>query len=411
MQKEMLNQKAQEYLQFLCNQLPTRRVGSGGNQQATAYIADQFRSLGLRTDLQKFFCIDWENNGASLTINGSDFSIQTSPYSLACAVTAPLVCASTLAELEKADSKEKILLLQGELCVEQLMPKNFTFYNPEPHKQLIALLEKKQPAAILTATGRNPELAGGMYPFPLIEDGDFGIPNAYLKDVDGEKLANFTGSQAALTIRSRRIPSCGENVIGLAGDPAGKHIVISAHVDAKNDTPGALDNGSGVAILLLLAEILRDYHGPSLIELVVLNGEDHYSAQGEKEYLRSKNGKFEHILLNINIDAAGYKDGRSAYSFYNCPDSIRQAVHSSLPNDRDFLEGDAWYQSDHSIFLQVGVPAIAITSEKFMYLTSFVTHTAEDTVDMVDIDKVVETSCFIGKILHNLNPQPANITF
>jgi len=39
----------------------------------------------------------------------------------------------------------KIAVLYGELGKEPLMPKNFVFWNPDEHKQIVALLEEKKP--------------------------------------------------------------------------------------------------------------------------------------------------------------------------------------------------------------------------------------------------------------------------
>ena len=103
-----------------------------------------------------------------------------------------------LMNLKMVDATGKILLLRGEIAKEQIMPKNFVFYNPEEHQRIYRLLEEKQPAAIISATTRNPELAGAVYPFPMFEDGDFDIPSAYMTDVEGEKLASFAGRQVSL---------------------------------------------------------------------------------------------------------------------------------------------------------------------------------------------------------------------
>ena len=90
------------------------------------------------------------------------------------------------------------------------MPKGFEFYNPEAHQRIVRLLESLRPAAILTATSKNPDLAGAVYPFPMITDGDFDIPSAYLTDREGEQLLLFSGQMAALTIQAERVPSSGE---------------------------------------------------------------------------------------------------------------------------------------------------------------------------------------------------------
>lgn len=74
-------------------------------------------------------------------------------------------------------------------------------------------------------------------------------------------------------------------------------------------TPGAIDNGTGVTVLLLLAELLKDTYCRYPIELLVFNGEDYYRAPGQVKYIEQNEGRFEDILLKINIDGAGYHKG------------------------------------------------------------------------------------------------------
>ena len=81
------------------------------------------------------------------------------------------------------------------------MPKNFTFYNPERHKEIYRQVENANPCAIIAATSRNPELAGGLYPFPLFEDGDFDIPSVFCTEVIGEELAIKAGKTFKLKMK------------------------------------------------------------------------------------------------------------------------------------------------------------------------------------------------------------------
>ena len=41
-----LTEKARQYLDFLCVQPPTRRVGTQGNQEVTAFAADVLHQIG-----------------------------------------------------------------------------------------------------------------------------------------------------------------------------------------------------------------------------------------------------------------------------------------------------------------------------------------------------------------------------
>ncbi|MCA9922616.1 MAG: M28 family peptidase [Anaerolineales bacterium] len=392
----------QTYLQRLCVDIPHRHVGSPGNQTAVEYVACKMQQFGFVVETPEFDCIDWVHDAVQLTAVGETFVAYPSPYSLGCELNAPLIAASTVAELSGMSMNGRILLLHGELAKEQLMPKAFPFYNPESHQQIIALLEKKQPAAIIAATGRNPELAGGWYPFPLFEDGDFDIPSVYMKDADGEQLLQHVGSPVKLEIVSQRIPARSCNVVARKGVDLKRRLVICAHIDTKKDTPGALDNGTGVTILLGLAERLANYRGNLTIEIVALNGEDYYSAPGQLDYLAQNAETMDSILLAVNMDLAGAQNAPTIFSLFGLPDELETAVRPIFAAHPGFDEGPQWYQSDHSIFIQNGRPAIAITSANFMELSTTITHTDQDTIDLVDISKPAEIVCVLSDIVNAL---------
>jgi aminopeptidase YwaD len=390
--------KAENYLKYLCLDLPTRRVGSQGNRDANEFLAEKFASFGFKLERQPFDCIDWTQGAATLCLNGEQFHVQVGPFTAGCDARAPLVVASSLEELESADACEKILLLRGDLTREQLMPKNFPFYNPDEHKRIISLLETKKPRAVLTATARNPQSAGAVYPFPLIEDGDFDIPSAYLTEAEGARLASHTDELAALVIEAERRPSSGFNLAAHKGRPD-RRVVFSAHIDAKDNTPGALDNAAGVVVLLLLAELLKEYDGRIGIELVPFNGEDHYSAAGEITYLRANESRLNQVLLNINMDGLGSHKGKTIYSFYECPDELKAKIQKTFTTQSGFGEGPPWFQGDHVVFAMIGIPALALTSENFLEIMSEIAHTPKDSPDLIDCEKLVKTAMTLQKLL------------
>jgi aminopeptidase YwaD len=376
--------KTQQFINRLCLDIPNRRVGSAGNRAAADLLEAELAASGFETERQWFDCLDWVAGKATLEVGGQHFQVLPGPYTIGCDVAGELVVATSLAELEGAELQGRLLLARGELTAEQLMPKNFPFYNPEEHQYIYDLLEEKKPLAALAATARNPELAGAVYPFPWIEDGDFDLPNAYLTDELGDRLAGCHGKNARLTIDARRIPAQGCNVVGRIGETDGRRIVLTAHLDAKEGTPGALDNASGVVTLLLLAELLSGYVGSPGVELVFFNGEDHYSAAGEIEYLARNQGLLDHIVLNINLDGVGYVHGRTAYSVYECSMDLEQRIAWAFATHSGLVVGGAWYQGDHMVFVQNGVPALAITTAEFELISRQFTHTEHDRPELVD---------------------------
>ena len=400
---DKLVRKTEEYLNKLCIKISNRRVGSQGNRDATAFFKERLDGFGFQTETQMFNCIDMRQGDIQLTANKHEFKAFISPYTLSCNCTAELVNAPTVNELESIKAKGKIVLLYDEIAKEQLMPKNFVFYNPEEHQHIYRLLEEKQPAAVITATSKNPDAAGAIYPFPMIEDGDFDIPSAYMTEKEGKKLLAFSGKKITLKMDAERIPSKSENIIARKGAHNKKKIVFCAHIDAKPSTPGALDNASGVSILLLLAELLMDYDGKLGVEIVALNGEEYYNAPGQIEYLNHYNGDFQSILIAVNMDDIGYYKDRTAYSLYGVPDDMAQTIRKVYSGRKGFFEGPQWYQSDHGIFIANDIPAMAITEESFAELLAEITHTEKDTPDIVNPLKLIENAEALAAIIHMLN--------
>ena len=404
MTDNLLLSKCKEYLKTLCVDITERCVGSNGNRQATYFIEKELSKYDWETEMAEFEAIDWEEDGANLKFDEESFEVLVSPYSPGFRGEGELVSASTIEELSKINANNKIIFLFGEIAREQLMPKKFVFYNPEEHQKIISILEKSGAKAIISATGRNSALAGGVYPFPLIEDGDFDIPSVYMTEDEGLKLIPKIGRIVFLESKSKRIPGKGYNVIGKKGNENGQKIVVTAHIDAKKNTPGAIDNATGVIVLLLLSELLTSYNGNRLIEIVALNGEDYYSVPGQMNYINANKDNFNKILLNINIDGAGYKQGLSSFSLFNLPDEILQKTQIVINQFSGITEGVQWPQGDHSIFLQFGVPAIAVSSQWFIdnIDDQDITHTPKDNIGIVDCKKIIEISQALNTLIRSL---------
>lgn len=164
----------------------------------------------------------------------------------------------------------------------------------------------------------------------------------------------------------------------------GNRFILCAHIDTKKNTPGALDNAAGVAVLLALAERLQHYNGARDLEIVPFNGEDYYAVSGQMLYIKQNDNRFEDVDMVINIDAAGYKDSNTAVSFYNLTEDNTRKLLETASEYPSIVQGEAWYEGDHSIFLQQGVPCMAVTSSNLHEGVMYLSHTPEDTLDKVN---------------------------
>lgn len=380
---------------------PDRHVGGDGNRAATRMFADRLRQLGFDVSVRELPCFEWVPEAASLHVRGTVAPLEVGPYSPSCDLEAPLVAVSDIEHLESESVRGAIALLHGEIAAHQVMPRNFTFYNPESHRRIYRALDAFAPVAIVAATGRDPEMVGSQYPFPLFEDGDLDVPNAFTTDAHGAALLPLAGERVRLRIESGRIPAAAEHVVARsAGAPASaERVVLSAHIDSRRGSPGALDNATGVATLLALGSLLAASPVGLPVEFVPFNGEDDYANPGELAWIAENEGNFDRIALGINIDDSSQRGARNQVSFYGCPPHIEEAVRRLMTEYPLVEDGPQWFQGDHGILAMHGRPAIAIASEAMEEFMATRAHTERDTLESADSAAVAQTARFLHSVL------------
>lgn len=390
------------YMKELCGH-EDRHPGRPGNRAATALFKRVAETCGLEVETSELECIDVERGELTLEVGGDRFEFRPGPYSNGCDVTAALTEASTIEQLEAGGYEGSVLVLHGELCREQLRPRGYPFYEMPEHDRILDALEAARPAAVIAATGLNPMSSGAVSPFPLIEDTVVELPNACMTESEGERLLRRVGEAVAFKMECRRVVRSAEHVVARARGTESSRIVVCGHIDTKSGTPGALDNGTGAAALMGLAWLLSGYSGRHTVELVPFNGEDYYDATGERRYCADNAGRWGDIVLGLNADAAGWAGHETEVSMYGADDRMAEVVRSAMARRSGFVAGEPWFQSDHSIFVVNGRPAVAVTSSGLMELCATVTHTTGDTLDLVDPEKVADVARFYADVINGLS--------
>lgn len=305
--------RAHDHLAMLSEEIGERPTGSAGSRRAEEYIRGELEVLGYSIELQEFGTWSWTVLEATCR-SEKTVPVVANPYTPGCNITAPAVWVGSMTDLKQADLFGKIVIAHGELTAEPLMPKNFRFYRHEPHQEILRVLEEKAPAALITVSPRSD------YAVPVIIDGDFSLPSCTVTSSTGDLLCSHPEDPITLVLKTRTGRTGAATVICRSG--TGKKVVLCAHLDTKHYTPGALDNASGVAALLVLAERFRERPLATGLEFVFFNGEECYDVPGEGAYLDAGYCDPEKISLAINIDGIGLLHHRSGISYYGCPDTV-----------------------------------------------------------------------------------------
>jgi Zn-dependent M28 family amino/carboxypeptidase len=199
-------------------------------------------------------------------------------------------------------------------------------------------------------------------------------------------------------------------------------ILVGAHYDSVLGSPGANDNGSGVAVLLELSRRLRD-HAPALgIRFVAFTNEEppffFTEQQGSMVYARAARARRDDIRLMIALETMGcysevpgsqhyppllrhfYPD-RGDFLALVCDLRSRRAMRRLAATFREVSDfplqhlatfrsvpGVAW--SDHLSFWRQGYRALMVTDTAFYRYAHY--HSASDTPDKVDYPRLARVT-------------------
>ncbi len=210
-------------------------------------------------------------------------------------------------------------------------------------------------------------------------------------------------------------------------------IVLGAHYDTAEGTPGANDNATGVAVLLELARLVKDSKLCMPIRFVAFaNEEPPYfgsrEGMGSIEYLRSFQNPAEEILCMLSLECIGlFIEGPNSQKYpplvgFFYPDrgnfiafvgdfSSRQLVRQVLKGFRqkaaipsEGLAAPAWVPgvslSDHRSFWEADIPALMVTDTAFFRDETY--HQTTDTSERLQYEQMARVVKGLSSVVIDL---------
>jgi aminopeptidase YwaD len=386
----------ESHLRVLVEEIGERPGGSPADYRTARYIAETFTQAGLEVEEQRFDCPQWTHRSTLLTLNGKALAAAANAYSPACDVRALSVGVGTVAELENVELRGRLAILYGDLVPAPLSPKSW-FLITEREEKIIHLLEEKEPAAVLTVQGHR----GGLE--RLIEDWEFLIPSATIIPRTALTLLQ-SSKEAHLQIDSERVAGYSANIVARS-PPRPYRVVICAHFDTKIDTPGALDNATGVSVLLALAQTFDAADFPFALEFVAFTNEE-YLPIGDDEYLRRCEQNLSDVTTAINIDSVGQRLAANSIVTFSASAAFESMIKKLTPAFPGLVWVEPWPQSNHSTFAIRGVPSIAFSSTGRIELA----HWPDDDLRWIDPSRVGDVARLIREIVTKLAENSAGWT-
>ncbi|EOD00965.1 M28 family metallopeptidase [Caldisalinibacter kiritimatiensis] len=361
---------------FTSDDLKGRLTGTEGNDKALEYLQKALEDIGLKSyhedsyfheyvqtvyhpyKQEHSFIITFEDNTTKECKYGNEY---LDPYLMDYVVDCPVTL-----NTDDEDLKNRVIVLDEKHNVNNfkgkvkaiLIKKKYFFKN---------LKEKREGTPIIQI---NDEL------YKILKD-------KKVKNVAIKSIYNSEKKKA-------------KNVVGIIpGENRKKALVFSAHLDhvgwaGDKIFKGAVDNASGVAVLLDLSKRLKEYsdNNPLYMDIVIcfFNGEES-GLNGSSAFVKDIKGKYEYIY-NINVDCVGMKGERNLKI-----DNDSKINYELVKNLRDefskynisFVTGVSTDISDHYSFIENNICAINIEQSNVNKNGEGI-HTIKDTIELVDFD-------------------------
>lgn len=96
----------------------------------------------------------------------------------------------------------------------------------------------------------------------------------------------------------------GEDIVARIGNGQ-KHLVVGAHFDTDENSPGANENGSGVAVLLELVKTMKDYAWKLTVDFVFFDQEEKGLIGSQFYIARVVNPSQHYGMINLDMEGSG----------------------------------------------------------------------------------------------------------
>ena len=204
------------------------------------------------------------------------------------------------------------------------------------------------------------------------------FPVIALSKEDGEAIEALLAESeinASIALTLADLPS--QNVIAEKKGPGNAVVVLGGHYDSVPGVSGANDNASGTAVLLAIAEILKEVDLRFTLRIIAFGSEE-LGLLGSQFYVQSlSDGELDKTKVMLNFDALG----TGAVSVFGNRDftGLTSELAGEIGIDVAVTRGFSGGSSDFASFQSAGVPFLMFYADDFSRI-----HSDLDTLEFVE---------------------------
>jgi acetylornithine deacetylase/succinyl-diaminopimelate desuccinylase-like protein len=185
-----------------------------------------------------------------------------------------------------------------------------------------------------------------------------------------------------------------------------EYVVLGAHFDTEVGCPGAIDNGSGVALIYSVVKKLQSVQNRSKnIILVFFDQEEEelVGSQAFAKFLKKQKWKIHSVHT---FDMVGWdEDGDGEMELELPTPELEKAYYEVASRFEIPLYVTSINSTDHHSFRQVGFPAIGVNEAYGKRDSSPFKDTPEDNYETVNFDYLAKCTLFVSEVIKDIISQ------
>ncbi|MDE8732612.1 M28 family peptidase [Eubacteriales bacterium DFI.9.88] len=377
----MMNERAYEHTKYFVEECGIRVAGTESVIKGSDYILDYYKKNGIKTETHEFdvpVCeilksqlkVREKGDWVSLNHTPALFSRSTKPGG----VTLPLVYVEdgSVANLRSGDVKGKAVLI----CRDA--------YMVYPDIKMYKRLKEFDVAAVIYTSGEGHWDVPYVYANFETMDEDYTIPTAVIHSSTAKEIVLNNVSEVFLDIQFNVSLKKSRNTLGIikGSKYPEQSVVVCAHLDSTVGSTGAVDDATGVAVVMELARYYQELANKGIrpdrtIRFIAWSGHE-CGIHGSKFYLLDHPHIFDNISFVLNFDGIG-----SVLSNYSAVGGCTPKIEAKLNEITRSLDLDWPIVMEPAV-----VDALNFAAKEIVHITLFAgvgcgCHTKYDTMDLV----------------------------
>ncbi|MCU4754219.1 M28 family peptidase [Halobacteria archaeon AArc-curdl1] len=371
-----------------------RMAGQRGEKEAARFVKTVFEDLELENvEVDEFEIGGWWRDSASLRLLSprdrtfsSRHEIIALPATPASTVRTEIVDVGvgTPGDFEQADIENKIVLVGASDDI----PRGYDrrFHRTEKYHRAI---DAGASGFLYWAPLEGCLPSTGWVSFTFDDIGE--IPACGISKEVAERLKRYCGDGEVigeLQIQCENAPTTSQNVSAAIGPDTEEEVLVSAHIDAHDIGEGAVDNGTGCALLGEIGRLLSQFESQleTKVRLIAFGAEEAGSL-GAKHWLAANNG--DDVKCILNLDGIGHE---RTLDVCTCQFEGVEAVFAEVREELQIpieIDPSLALFADQWPFVERGIPGLEAKSirdddDRRWGLGRLWSHTDGDTLDKLD---------------------------